>query len=169
MVHGTPAYCLPRQISFNAPISSARAALAGHCLLFRPLAEKSPQRIFALCRVAAANSAACLMLLVRMQQIGRMAEHPTAQPMREWRSWIDVGVMHRGPTPRGHNQALILQAAGLARSPHSTRGVAIRTTDTMRPSLVLHGSGMMHDSSDGVSKNVLLHHASRFRHAVAQT
>src|SRR6266403_930115 len=55
MVQGTPAYCLPRQISFNAPISSARAALAGHCLLFRPLAEKSPQRIFALCRVAAAK------------------------------------------------------------------------------------------------------------------
>jgi|GraSoiStandDraft_36_1057302.scaffolds.fasta_scaffold1288109_1 hypothetical protein len=83
MVQGTPAYCLPRQISFNAPISSARAALAGLCFLFRPLAEESPQRTFALCRVAAANSAACLMLLVRMQQIGRMAEHPSAQPMRE--------------------------------------------------------------------------------------
>ena len=103
MVQGTPAYCLPRQISFNAPISSARAALAGLCFLFRPLAEESPQRTFALCRVAAANSAACLMLLVRMQQIGRMAEHPLARPTREWLPEIDFGVMHHGFAPRGHN------------------------------------------------------------------
>jgi hypothetical protein len=33
----------------------------------------------------------------------------------------------------------------------------------------LHCSGMMHDSSDGVSNNVLFHRAPRFRHAVAQT
>ena len=58
---------------------------------------------------------------------------------------------------------------GACESPHSTRGVAIQTTDMMRHSFVLHGSGMMHDSSDGVSNNILLHHAPRFRHAVAQT
>src|SRR6266446_3382328 len=124
MVQGTPAYCLPRQISFNAPISSARAALAGHCLLFRTLAEKSPQRIFALCRVAAANAAACLMFLVRMQQIGRMAEHSSAEPMRECRPCINLGAMHRGSIPHGHNQALILQAAGLAS--HLTRLVELQ-------------------------------------------
>jgi len=39
----------------------------------------------------------------------------------------------------------------------------------MRSDFVLHGSGMMHDSSDGVGNNVLFHRAPRFRHAVAQT
>jgi hypothetical protein len=73
--------------------------LVGHCLLFCALGEKSPRRIFALCRVAVA----CSPLLVRMQQIGRMAEHPLARPMREWLPEIDFGVMHHGFAPRGHN------------------------------------------------------------------
>src|SRR6266403_1429382 len=168
MVQGTPAYCLPRQISFNAPISSARAALAGHCLLFRPLAEKSPQRIFALCRVAAAK-------------LGRVlnASRPDATNRPDGRTpfgaadarvtaldrpWSDASRVYSAWSQPGSDPS----GGGACESPHSTRGVAIQTTDMMRHSFVLHGSGMMHDSSDGVSNNILLHHAPRFRHAVAQ-
>jgi hypothetical protein len=64
--------------------------------------KNPPQRIFALCPVAVANSAACSPLFVPMQQIGRMAEYPLAQPMREWLPEIDFGVMHHGFAPRGH-------------------------------------------------------------------
>ncbi len=147
----------------NAPKSSAGrhwSAIVSCFVLWR---KDPPRRIFGLCGVAVAYSP----LLVRMQQIGLMAEHPLARPMRAWLPEIDFGVMHHAL--RGHNHALILQAARRARSPHSCRGVAIRNTDTMRSSFVLHGSAMMHDSLDGVSNNVLFHRAPRFRHAVDQT
>jgi len=130
MVQGTLAYCLPRQISFGVPISSVRGGIGRPLFLVSSLAEKSP----------AAHSCA---VAGHRRELGRVltasrpdatnwpdARTPAAQPMREWLPWIDFGVMHHGFAPRGHNYALILQAAGLARSPHSCRGVAIRNTDT---------------------------------------
>jgi hypothetical protein len=99
MVQGTPACCLPLANKLQRSKKFRGAALVGHCLLSCALTEKSPRRIFALCRVAVA----CSPLLVRMQQIGRMAEHRLAQPMRVWLPEIDFGVMHHGFAPRGHN------------------------------------------------------------------
>jgi len=126
MVQGTPACCLPLANKRQRSKKFRGAALVGHCLLSCALAEKSPRRIFALCRVAVARSP----LLVRMQQIGRMAEHPLARPMREWLPEIDFGVMHHGFAPHGHNHALILQAAGVR--DHLTHAVELQYETRIR-------------------------------------
>jgi len=112
MGQGTPACCLPGQISFSAPISSARGGIGRPFFCF-VLWRKSPRRIFALCPVAVAYSAACSRLRIRMQQIGRMAEHPRRSRLREWlpdRFWCDAS---RVCPPRGCSDFLILQARDL--------------------------------------------------------
>jgi hypothetical protein len=170
LAYWTLAYCLPRQISFSVPISSVRGGIGRRLSLVSSFGGKIATAHFCAVPVAVANSAACSPLLVRMQQIGRMPEHPRRSRCESGCPRSTLGVMHHGFAPRGHNYALILQAVGLARSP-SLMSWSCNTKHgyMMRSDFVLHGSGMMHDSSDGVSNNVLLRRAPRFRHAVAQT
>src|SRR5467141_3390364 len=111
MGQGTPACCLPPQTSFGAPISSARGGVGRPFSCF-VLGRKNRRGAF-MRSAGSPDPAACSRLRIRMQQIGRKAEHPRRSRLREWlpdRFWCDAS---RVPPRRGCNDFLILQARDL--------------------------------------------------------
>src|SRR5882724_5540024 len=105
MVQGTLAYCLPRQISFSAPISSARRHWSAIVFCFVLWRKNRRSAFFAPCRVAVANLAACSPLS-RPDATNRPDRRTPAAPMREWLPGIDLELIHHGLAPRGHNHVL---------------------------------------------------------------